>query len=233
MRELIEQLDKLESKLNKLTVLEGAAGVNLQSTYPGTADTGNINVSGNINAGTALYIGGVQVLGQGTSFPGSPSTSQRFFRTDRGLEYYYNGTRWLTTQRIILPLTYNPNGANFSPLSATASAVLAGNAPDDTMALYVEKLLMRAQVNTTLDATNNWTLELFRQNSAVGNISLGTVNTYQVGRTAGTPYQNVITVNTALSAATDAFLFFITITKNASPGTLAYGSAVLQARFIG
>lgn len=36
--------------------------------------------------------------GSGTSFPGSPSTNDRFYRTDRQIEYYYDGTRWLSTQ---------------------------------------------------------------------------------------------------------------------------------------
>lgn len=34
----------------------------------------------------------------GTSFPGSPSTGDKFYRSDRHIEYYYDGTRWLSTQ---------------------------------------------------------------------------------------------------------------------------------------
>jgi hypothetical protein len=49
----------------------------------------------------------------GTSFPGSPSVGERFWRTDLGLEFYYDGTRWLSVDlhevRLIpdsaLPLT--------------------------------------------------------------------------------------------------------------------------------
>lgn len=36
--------------------------------------------------------------GAGTSFPGSPATGQTYFRTDRLLEYAYDGTRWLSTE---------------------------------------------------------------------------------------------------------------------------------------
>lgn len=36
--------------------------------------------------------------GAGTAFPSSPAPGQRFFRSDRGLEYYWDGTRWLSTQ---------------------------------------------------------------------------------------------------------------------------------------
>lgn len=34
----------------------------------------------------------------GASFPVTPVASDVFFRTDRGEEYFYDGTRWLTTQ---------------------------------------------------------------------------------------------------------------------------------------
>lgn len=35
--------------------------------------------------------------GAGTSFPSSPVTGERFWRTDLGFEYFWDGTRWLTT----------------------------------------------------------------------------------------------------------------------------------------
>lgn len=37
-------------------------------------------------------------VAQGTSFPGSPTSGDRFWRSDRQEGYYYDGTRWLTTQ---------------------------------------------------------------------------------------------------------------------------------------
>ena len=40
--------------------------------------------------------GGGGGLSSGTSFPGSPLTNDLFYRTDRALLYFYNGTRWLT-----------------------------------------------------------------------------------------------------------------------------------------
>jgi hypothetical protein len=35
-------------------------------------------------------------ISSGTSFPGSPSNNDIFYRTDRDLLYFYDGTRWLT-----------------------------------------------------------------------------------------------------------------------------------------
>lgn len=148
--------------------------------------------------------------------------------------YFYDGARWLSTTRYPLLLGANTNGTILSPLSATTQAFLNTGAPDETQALYIEKLVSRNVTNTTLDATNNWTIELWRQPLAPGaNVQLGTTNTFQTGRVAGTPYLNVITVNTALSAVTDAYLFFLTATKNAAPGTLAFTNSIMWYRLIG
>jgi hypothetical protein len=34
----------------------------------------------------------------GTSFPGSPTSGDRFYRTDRHIDYFYDGTRWLSLE---------------------------------------------------------------------------------------------------------------------------------------
>lgn len=42
-------------------------------------------------------------IASGTSFPGSPTTNQLFYRTDLGYLCYYTGTQWLTTEEYALP----------------------------------------------------------------------------------------------------------------------------------
>jgi len=55
------------------------------------------HVKDSAGAVTNPYTGGSGTsLNPGTSFPGSPATNELCFRTDRGLLYYYDGTRWLT-----------------------------------------------------------------------------------------------------------------------------------------
>lgn len=51
-----------------------------------------------------IAAGGGGIL-SGTSFPGSPTTGDRFFRSDRNIDYVYDGTRWLSTQ--IFPLVFS------------------------------------------------------------------------------------------------------------------------------
>ncbi len=55
----------------------------------------------------ALHGSGLASAG-GSSFPATPATNDRYFRTDRGIDYYYDGTRWLSTQLY----TYNFTHAN-------------------------------------------------------------------------------------------------------------------------
>lgn len=235
MKELIQDVDDLKYRVEKLESLEAPSGfVTLQPTFLGTADTGNINVSGNVNAGTGLYVGGVQVLNIGlwANRPGSPVQDQEYTATDRRrTTYYWDGTRWLSTTRYPLSLAFGSGMA--SPIAASTSAILVNNAPDETYAVYVEKCTMRNQVNTTLNATDNWTMELWRQNSTPASTMLGSVSTWATGRVAGTPYLNTITVNTALSAPSDAFQFFISATKNNAPGTLTFANCQMWVRFIG
>jgi hypothetical protein len=42
------------------------------------------------------YSSGSSGYAEGTSFPGSPANNDKYFRTDRDLLYFYDGTRWLT-----------------------------------------------------------------------------------------------------------------------------------------
>lgn len=48
---------------------------------------------------------GIANYGTGTSFPGSPASGDRFYRTDVNIECVYDGTRWLSTQMFELDLT--------------------------------------------------------------------------------------------------------------------------------
>jgi hypothetical protein len=85
MKELFQRVDRLEDTLSRLIVLEGGGAVALQGTTPGTAQTGNANLTGTIlaatmtatgtvqgatvNATSKVQLNGVTALEMGTSFP--------------------------------------------------------------------------------------------------------------------------------------------------------------------
>jgi hypothetical protein len=60
MKELIQKVDNHDSRIERLEVLEGGGGVSLQGTTPGTAQTGNANLTGTILAATMTASGTVQ-----------------------------------------------------------------------------------------------------------------------------------------------------------------------------
>lgn len=70
------------------------------------------------NAGGVLAMGNsLPIWNAGTSFPGSKATNDRYYRTDLEMEFYWDGTRWVTTEVfeiafglpvVLLPNTVSP-----------------------------------------------------------------------------------------------------------------------------
>jgi len=176
----------------------------------------------------ALLFGAVQLgLGTGvpagTSFPGSPATNDLYFRTDRGLLYYYDGTRWLTVQEYAISISMQDLLTGTSTVSPqTAAYMVLDNATYD---LYVTRIACQTNVLTTNSGTSYWTIAFTRRPS---NTSLGSFNTS--ADTASTPTRHNVTVN-ALTGTTDKYLD-ITATKTVTPGA-PYILATIFYRMVG
>lgn len=225
-----------------ITTTNDGGAVVKQASTPGTQQPGNANLSGTITAGTAVnspiyQVSGVPFIQLGTGNPGSPSTNQRFTRTNinsKQFDIFYDGTRWLSCQQYLLSFTYNPQLAAL-PLSATTAIVGRQTNPEDTYAVFLEKFVVRYSVATTLDNTNKWTLDLFRQYTSGGVLTqqnIGTFDTYNGGRSFGQNYKAVITLNTPYSASSDIDNFYFSATKNNAPGNLSIEAGVLVYRLI-
>ncbi len=93
----------------------------------------------------------------GTAFPGSPSTGQRFFRTDRGLDYYYDGTRWLTTTLYIEPLGISDNFMAFT-VGGNKFRAMAALIP--TYDAWLVDVISATQHSGSPMASNYWTVTL-------------------------------------------------------------------------
>lgn len=124
---------------------------------------------------------------RGAAFPSAPGTNDRFYRTDRNLEYYYDGTRWLTTKllgvegppvQISATSTYYMNlpfrGVyNLYIERLEASVLLSAGSADWTVALtwrsqtHVDTVLSTLTFGTTPgDSANNW----YNRSNAVGSV---------------------------------------------------------------
>lgn len=165
--------------------------------------------------------------GEGTAFPSSPRTNQRFFRTDLGLLCYYDGTRWLTVQEICAPFHM---GAHTYPIPLTATqAGYAVQMVDRSQAgIYVTRCEFTTYVTTTTNATHYWTIQPTWYASTGGPTNLGSsFNTS--ADTASTYTKHSVTVNSVL---TTAFLITFDATKTSSPGSLYVMPALLYYRLI-
>lgn len=96
-------------------------------------------------------------FGVGTSFPTSPSTDDRFFRTDLGWLCYYDGTRWLTVHEYEADLT--PYGRSAQPYAGAATTLLLVPARTDR-SYYITRAKAYLDVNATNNGANYWSLRL-------------------------------------------------------------------------
>lgn len=87
----------------------------------------------------------------GAAFPSAPATGDIFYRTDRHIEYFYDGTRWLSTQLYEGQIAIN---TAFTSLAATTDPIAYWNNPwAGTYTIYLETV--RHFINVT--GTGSWT----------------------------------------------------------------------------
>ena len=156
-----------------------------------------------------------------SSFPGSPATNQRCFRTDLGVEFFYNGTRWLSTQ--ILNSQIAQSDSN-QPFSATTLNNPRGVLfpPSGFSDLWIEKILTAFRIQgggSALSASHKWVCQFFKEPAGT---SMGTL-TIDSGA-SGAWRSNEITVD-ALWGSTD-FAIETDNTKTGTPGTLYILSSI-------
>jgi hypothetical protein len=165
-------------------------------------------------AGGVLAMGNSAVIwNAGTSFPGSKATNDRYWRTDLGMEFSWDGTRWLSTvqHRLAIPaaaqLTADGVGG-YAPLYVPASD------------LWLESAYFMAGLGATNDGSKYWTLDIYKENTggttdAVlitgGNTSAKTANqkhviTAAINALAGTTLCGLYTFGTKTSTPSNMLL---------------------------
>jgi hypothetical protein len=163
---------------------------------------------------------GASGVPSGTSFPGSPATNDIYFRTDRGLLYYYNGTRWLTVdlyrQEIAGQTALTPFSAN-----ATLYAALWAAQYD----VWMVDLITNSAVLTTNDGSHFWTIALTRGPSGTALASYTTA-----ADTLGVNVGHRVSIG-ALTGTSDTY-FAVDATKTSTPGNL-YLQAAVTYRLVG
>lgn len=201
---------------------DGTAAVDV-NLYRSAVDVLKTDDSFSIAGAYLAYTG--LVRSGGTAFPGSPATGDRFFRTDRGMEFFYDGTRWLTTQIYEYPL----RGHNFTPpmnLAATTVGALRDATPslrggtDIWLMDYTETVIIAAG-GTALGASHKWVETLLSYvDGAVTFSTLGTIS-WASGASAVWRRQ-ILTINALLSFGTVKDAFQVDTAKTGTPGNLQF-----------
>jgi hypothetical protein len=153
----------------------------------------------------------------GTSFPGSPALNDRYYRTDRNIQYYYDGTRWLSTH------LFDQSFGTFSGIAATTSLYLTVPALG-TYGVW----LVSWQISAARTAAGEWDIALARRNAS--NVG-ATIDTRDGSADADTV---IITETRPLGSVLDATARQLQVgLTEISGASVLTGSVSLQYRLIG
>jgi hypothetical protein len=172
------------------------------------------NAAGNSRKVDAKFAG----IASGTSFPGSPASGDRFYRSDRNIEYFYDGMRWLSTEIFTVTAVPYPGGL-------TNSTNINGF-PHPFAGLY-DIYALDFVGNTQVTATATWTCDLYKldgasaTNIASFTTSGDTINVYVAHRD---------TIDAVVASSIDSFQ--INITENTGTATF-YAGFSLTYRLVG
>lgn len=163
-------------------------------------------------------------LDTGTTFHVSPTTGDRYRRSDLDYQiFFYDGTRWVSEEIHTM---------RFGLTANSSAAVAAYGSPISGLDMYLLDLRAAIYVATTLDGSKYWTAKLQkRANLASAVVDVGSA----LSTTGGTPSAiNVVTgaLDTVVTAAT-AGEFRVLFEKVSTPGDIgASTSATVTYRLI-
>jgi len=202
-------------------------GSNIPGLYiEGLAADLNLSIAPQGNGAVLLgnySAGQMRARGAGSSFPATATTNDLWFRTDQGILYYYDGTRWLSVNEYNLSMGawgVLPNGISASgtlPLLAACPYSPSGH-------VYLTKWTVARQTATTNNGTNFWTINLL--NNAGTNISNFTTASDGINWITGSN-----SPGSDRAVATDMY-WYVQVLKTLSPGNLSL-AATLSYRLIG
>ena len=172
-------------------------------------------------AGGALsVINSAVAWNSGTAFPANKATGDRYWRTDLGLECYWDGTRWLSVNEYRAAHSLAPAW----PITVTA---YLGNAAVDEASIYVTRFVVVAKALNTNDGSNYWTLSFVYGNSdSYGSTTGETPDTKAVGASAWARHSG------SVAAAITVTNMSINAVKTGNPGNLYTLPAIFYRRIV-
>lgn len=217
---------KIDASLGGTLRLLGSAG--------GTRDTVAIGTNGLLLGGDVLVstpaagqiaLGDTSINSGSTAFPASPATNDRFWRSDLGMEFYFNGTRWLSVEVFQMPI---PGGQR---VGQAISATIGSNAMaltgqleggSDIYLLHADISVQVVTGGTALSASHKWVVELIKgQNGTLTEVIIATFN---IDSGASAVWRTLsVAINALQNAGTVYDILYANFTKTGTPGSLFAG----------
>jgi len=177
-----------------------------------------------LDASAMVPVTQIRSVNAGTSFPVSPTTNDQFFRTDRGLLYYWDGTRWLTVQvykKSLIPKTLPDYTANGTFLYAVA---------EDATNFWVTDAVILSRISTAGDASNYWTFDLQSIDNTGGGV-VATLATRNTQADSTVFHDNRVTIGALFGTA--ATWMILKGTKTGAPGNIQWLTCEVNYRLVG
>jgi len=182
----------------------------------GTAEFEDLEVTGFLSGG-------------GASFPASPADGDRYWRTDLDMQFFYDGTRWVSTTLYQMPMSIWSATAQ-AKLTATTANCFRTTPPslEGGSNIWCVKVTQGFYVydGTNLSGSHKWVVTFVEYPStatfATVTIDSGAETTWRVLEVA---------VGAAMTAA-DRSLWTVNATKTGTPGDLLVHAPVVSYRII-
>ena len=207
---------KLAQKLRELQAADsGFQPLLVSGTNIKTINSNSILGSGNLVVGGSGY-------SEGTSFPGSPASGDKFYRTDLNWLCFYDGTRWLTVHEYLADFA---NQQTLQPI--TTQSYFASVALRRDYGVYLTRFHGSYYIGPTNNGSNYRTLNLVWGNSASSETTLYTTDSSAAA--ASTNIEWSIAINSVITSS--AFYLAINNTRTGLPSGL-YGNFAIAYRLI-
>lgn len=185
------------------------------------------------DAGTETLVSGGAGSGgisSGTSFPGGAASNDLFYRTDRDLLYFYDGTRWVTVSTYRAELSGAGDVAQGQ--TNTTACYARSSVHHTTYDLYLMSLYATTYVATTNNGTNYWTVSLGNPSAAQADFTNVLVTFNTSAHTANNWTTTETAINAAMGTSRKVLSLGTSSGKTGTPGGL-YLTGFVEYRLIG
>ena len=108
-------------------------------------------------------MGDAGIVMGGTAFPASPATDLRYYRTDLDREFFYDGTRWLSSQVFSLSFTDLAGGVSATGAALSHAVPTATGISDIWYIEVVDQFIVQSG-GSALDSTHKWNITNYHRN---------------------------------------------------------------------